>query len=145
MKNDGYKFWVYVICDGKSTGLLVKRQISEGANQECKYFHFAGGLSPTSEILQACNGDYVLLNSGLEEKRFVNGLINYIEQDSAFGSTKKAHIMDSSILDGQYYQTVVNHFLRPGALSHRCEVFLLTLMSLSKMFCRRSGIKVMSI
>jgi len=110
MKNDGYKFWVYVISDGKSNGILVKRQIADEANQECKYFHFAGGLSPTYEILQACSGDYVQLHGGLDEKRFVDSLINYIVQDSTSGNTKKARVIDSFILDGQDYQTVVNHF-----------------------------------
>ncbi|MHB9068798.1 MAG: hypothetical protein ACYC54_00350 [Sedimentisphaerales bacterium] len=110
METKAYKFWVYVVSDGKSNGLLIKRQNSANDTQECMYFHFAGGLSPTLEILNACGGHYAQLAGNLDEKRFVDGLIDYIIKDQAAGCTKKNHVISISVTDGQTFQVVMNHF-----------------------------------
>jgi hypothetical protein len=110
MKTEAYKFWVYAISDGNSKGLLIKRQASPSTVQKCKYFYFAGGLSPTFEILHACRGCYVQLAGNKDEKRFVDGLIDYIQQDQAAGGTKIYRMINKEATDGQTYQVVVNHF-----------------------------------
>ncbi|MEN6384776.1 MAG: hypothetical protein ABFD79_06225 [Phycisphaerales bacterium] len=107
MKTKACKFWVYVISDGKSDGLLIKKQDSPDAAQECEYFHFAGGLSPTFEILSECKGCYEQLSGKTEERRFVNGLIDYIQST---GGTKKNQTISEKVTDGQPFPKVINHF-----------------------------------
>lgn len=120
MSDEWPKFRVFVVKDGMASGLLIERQMSLDARTEKNYFWLAvaDGLTPTEEILKACDGIHELLG-GECNRIFVELLIRFTTFVQKTGILKVRVTNIGKYFSGMKCQRIIDHFFERGDIQLR--------------------------